>query len=147
MIAIDPGPEKSAVAVLHDPRRLFTAFILPNVEVLKYVAESHQPLAIEMIMSYGMPVGRETFETCVWIGRFIQAHRAQHRLLGRKEVVTWICADPRGKDANVRQAIIDRLGPVGTKKNQGPLYGVNKDMWSAIAIGITALETRGTWQS
>ena len=52
-----------------------------------------------------------------------------------------LCGNPRAKDANIRQAIIDRFGgkaaAIGTKKNPGPLYGVSGDVWAAIAVGLT----------
>ena len=41
----------------------------------------------------------------------------------------------KAKDSNIRQALIDRFGPVGTKKNPGWFYGVSKDVWAAIAVG------------
>jgi hypothetical protein len=44
----------------------------------------------------------------------------------------------RAKDQNIRQALIDRLGPPGTKKNPGPTYGVTSHMWSALAVAVTA---------
>ena len=43
----------------------------------------------------------------------------------------------RAKDSNIRQALIDRFGVVGTKKNPGWFYGVSKDVWAAIAVGVT----------
>jgi hypothetical protein len=43
----------------------------------------------------------------------------------------------KAKDGNIRQALIDRFGVVGTKKNQGWFYGFSGDIWSAYAVGIT----------
>ena len=45
------------------------------------------------------------------------------------------------KDKNIRQALIDRYGVVGTKKDPGFFY-VNgtkfaKDMWAAMAVAVT----------
>lgn len=98
-------------------------------------------LAIEMIASYGMPVGREVFETCVWIGRFIEAWGGPYTLVYRKDVKLHLCGQPRAKDSNIRQALIDRYGgkdrAVGKKATPGPLYGVSADVWSALAIAVT----------
>jgi len=63
-----------------------------------------------MIASYGMPVGREVFETCLWIGRFIECWCGPYTLVYRREVKSFLCADSRAKDSNVRQAVIDRYG-------------------------------------
>ena len=48
-----------------------------------------------------------------------------------------LCYDSRAKDGNIRQALIDRFGPVGTKKAPGWFYGVSKDVWAAVAVGVT----------
>jgi hypothetical protein len=96
-------------------------------------------LAIEQIASYGMPVGAETFETCVWTGRFIQTCDGLPILrLPRKEIGLHLCNSPRASDSTVRQALIDKLGPPGIKKCPGPTYGVCKDLWSALAVAVTA---------
>lgn len=82
--------------------------------------EEIDELVIEMIASYGMPVGKEVFETCVWIGRFIQVgniYQKSNSYIYRKEEKMNLCHSMKAKDSNIRQALIDRFGPVGTKGN------------------------------
>ena len=101
-------------------------------------------VAIEMIASYGMPVGREVFETCVWVGRYMERARRRRlpvRLVYRAEVKMHLCRSMKAKDGNIRQALIDKLGPPGTKKAPGVTYGVSGDMWAALGVAVTAWET------
>ena len=48
-----------------------------------------------------------------------------------------LCQDSRAKDANIRQALIDRFasgtpnGGKGTKKAPGWFYGFSDDVWQA----------------
>jgi hypothetical protein len=145
VFAIDPGNEESAWCVLVDGQP-FESDKQPNAEVLAKVKDWRAEgwaLAVEMIASYGMPVGREVFDTCVWIGRFIQAWGGEHTLVYRKDVKLFHCSSTRATDANIRAALIDRFGPgkdkaVGTKSAQGPLYGMKGDRWAALAVALTA---------
>jgi hypothetical protein len=55
----------------------------------------------------------------------------------------------QAKDANIRQALIDRFGgskeaAIGTIKRQGPLYGVKGHEFAALAVAVTWIETRST---
>ena len=51
------------------------------------------------------------------------------------------CAEAQGqKDGNVRQALIDRFGVVGTKKDPGWFYGFHADIWQAYAVGVTYMD-------
>jgi hypothetical protein len=142
LLAIDPGTTESGW-VLFDGKRVLASGVYPNKILLSDTYASRpEVLAIEMIASYGMPVGREVFETCVWIGRFQQAwcEPEKTRLVYRRDVKLHLCGNPRAKDANIRQALIDKLGPVGTKAAPGPLYGVKSHAWAALAVAVTALE-------
>lgn len=163
ILAIDPGNERSAAVVLNDESRPVEFWIEPNQEVLRRVKAlssiwpmrhvPNQPvhlqpvhLAIEMIASYGMPVGAEVFDTCVWIGRFVQAWSAPYTLVYRRDVKMFLCGNNAAKDSNIRQALIDRYGgkerAIGKKKAPGPLYGIHEDVWAALAVGVTWRETR-----
>ena len=95
---------------------------------------------IEMVASYGMAVGATVFETCVAIGQFKEIAENQDipvEFIYRKDEKMNLCQSMRAKDSNIRQALIDRFGVVGTKKNPGWFYGFKKDIWSAYAVGVT----------
>jgi hypothetical protein len=138
ILAIDPGDIQSAYAILDESLKPVEFGILENYELLKIVEKSKgNEMAIEMVASYGMPVGVTTFETVFWIGRFWEAFSGKKTKVYRKEVKMNLCHSMKAKDGNVRQALIDRFGVVGTKKNPGWFYGVSKDVWSAVAVGVT----------
>jgi len=157
ILAIDPGNEQSAF-VLYDDGAIDDFGKQANTEILEWIdnREAWDPnhdcaaIAIEMIASYGMPVGREVFETCVWIGRLVQIADGLGvpvSLVYRKDVKLHLCNSPRANDATIRQALIDRYGgkdkAIGKKATPGPLYGISADVWSALAIAVTYAETRG----
>lgn len=150
IIAIDPGTHQSAWIEYTPETHQIGRFGIEDNADLSYslsLAWGHWPdcvLAIEMIASYGMPVGQEVFETCVWIGRFIEAFQGGE-FVYRKDVKLHLCQSPRAKDANVRQAIIDlfpatgggKTPQIGTKKQPGPLYGMSSHVWSALGVALT----------
>mgnify|MGYP003803550571 CR=1 FL=1 len=143
--AIDPGTEMSALVIYDcsENRLLACEAAIRNVELVRTLSDpgGWDAVVIEMVAGYGMPVGAEVFETCVWIGRFIQASSCPvHRML-RREVKLSLCGICNAKDANVRQALLDHFGPgrasaVGTRGTPGPLYGVCGDGWSALAVAV-----------
>jgi hypothetical protein len=151
LLAIDPGPVKSAY-VIYDGI-VPTAFgWVENAQMrmeLQQRGLEYGAVAIEMIASYGMSVGQEVFETCVWVGRFCELLEMKLcvpvRRITRKEAVMHICMSPRGSDSTVRTALIDRWGgkdlAIGCKKAPGPLYGLVGDCWAALAVAVTAAET------
>jgi hypothetical protein len=143
ILALDPGPAETGFA-LFEHGRVTVSGVAPN-DVLLPTLPSYPPgtiLAVEMIASYGMAVGREVFETCVWIGRFQQAWHTPSavRLVYRKDVKMFLCGTPRAKDPNVRQALLDLLGPQGTKKAPGPTYGVKSHAWPALGVAVTVAQ-------
>ena len=146
ILAIDPGPEESA-ALRYDSKtqEVSGATIIANDALCCSLLGLHglaDYLAIEMIACYGMPVGAETFETCVWIGRFLERWNGLHSRVYRRDVKLHLCNSVRAKDANVRQALIDRFGPgkqkaIGTTKARGPLYGIKSHLWAALGVAVT----------
>lgn len=148
VLAIDPGNTQSAwlLYVMNDDgtNGYIHAFGLEPNESVKslFIAYEVHHLAIEMVACYGMPVGAEVFETCVWIGRFIEKYNGPHTRIYRKDVKMHLCNSMKAKDSNIRQALLDKVGPQGTKKQPGPTYGISKDVWSALAIAVTFAETK-----
>jgi hypothetical protein len=136
LLAIDPGNTQSAF-VLYEPETetILSKGIVDNKELVESLETiDYDEAAIEMIASYGMPVGKEVFETCLWIGRFYQTiynRMIQINLVYRKDVKLHLCQTIRGvKDSHIRQALLDRLGKEKTK-------GVKKDEWAALGVAVT----------
>lgn len=153
ILAIDPGSDQSAWLRLRDDGRPESFGIEPNDELLWMLRQrsSHGTIpgadvvVIEQIESYGMAVGREVFATVHWAGRFTEAADPIPVIqMPRLAVKKAICHNAHAKDPNIRQALLDRFGgsaAQGTKKAPGPLYGISKDVWSALAIAVTFAET------
>jgi hypothetical protein len=150
LLACDPGTTMSAFIRLVDGK-INEKHYLPNSSAVEWLKTFHGEFVFEMVASYGMAVGRETFETVLWCGRFAEASRtvplkypntmpSSVRKVYRKDIKMHLCQSMRAKDANIRQALIDKLGPVGTKRNPGPLYGISSHLWSALAVAIYAQE-------
>jgi hypothetical protein len=148
ILAIDPGTTESGWCKFDG--RVVDSGIWTNRLMLDFVTGSGcRDLAIEMFTSYGGRVGHEVFETLVWIGRFQQSWRDPEavKLVYRKSVVAHLLPPPKKQykfetpDANIRQALIDKLGPVGTKAVPGPLYGVKSHAWAAVAVAVTVFDT------
>src|ERR1035437_5585378 len=147
VLSIDPGDILSAYTLFEvGTFRIISSGKIPNEELLKMVRDYRMTngislLAVETVQSFGMAVGATIFETCIVIGQFKEAFRSPVRLVKRTEVKMHICGTHKAKDSNIRQALIDRFGPVGNKKAKGHCYELAADTWSAFAIGLTALET------
>lgn len=145
ILAIDPGPTESAYLFWNGT--VLGMGITPNLGVVRsFGLAGFDIAAIEMIASYGMPVGKETFETCLWIGRMIERSPKEPILVYRKDIKMHFCQSMRAKDSNVRQAIIDRFGgkekAIGKKGHYGPLAHVKSHLWSALAIALFVSDTK-----
>lgn len=139
ILAIDPGPEQSAFLAWDN--RVCSRGLISNGEARASLHHwKDDPaliIAVEMIQSFGMPVGKEVFETCVNIGRIVEiCHPKPVRMVYRRDIKLHLCGSARAKDGNIRQALIDRVGPQGKKHSPGPTYGLAKHDWAALAIAI-----------
>lgn len=159
ILAIDPGNIESGVVLIRErdlkplvAEKITNEELLDNLLMDRYErleeAEYISHVAIEMIASQGMAVGQSVFETCVWIGRFIQALEDNYyndslKFIYRKDEKMNLCNSMRAKDSNIIQALIDRFAPntpnkgKGSKKEPGWFYGFKKDIWQAYAVGVT----------
>jgi len=160
VLAVDPGTETSGVVLceiqtdvppvilIHDPH-IYNPNLLVAISELALGENFYRTaLLLEEVACYGMPVGATTFATVFWSG-IIAQHYASHggdtlAAVKRMQVKMALCHKTAGvKDSNVRQALIDAYGPgkqraVGVKHNPGPLYGISKDAWQALALAYTA---------
>ena len=153
ILAIDPGNIKSAYALIEfEPFKLHEFGKVDNNDLiarLSALSKAVDHTAIEMIASYGMAVGKSVFDTCVWIGKFsreMERAGSTPELIYRAQEKMCLCQSMKARDANIRQALIDRYADFdfkagkGTKNNPDIFYGVSADVWQSIAVGVTYYE-------
>jgi len=152
ILAIDPGTIQSAFVVMEvednfDTKRLIGKGIIQNGSFKylfqdgRYMGAKIDIVSIEMIASYGMPVGREVFETVYFIGRLAEYFLKTTPVtrVYRKDIKLHLCGSVKAKDGNIRQALIDKYGNPGTKKAPNSFYNdgkekMAKDIWAALAV-------------
>ena len=164
LLAIDPGTTQSGYCLLDidshkiieigkidnsllaDKLRadkLYVFDLTGKVKITYWFSKDSVQLVIEEIKSYGNAVGDTTLQTCVWVGRFIECWGGREiAFIPRKTVVTTLCLNPRARDSNIRQAMINKYGSPGTKKAPGVLYGVKRDMWQALGLAHAWIEIK-----
>lgn len=155
ILAIDPGNIKSAYCFMDENCHIIEADKRLNEDVIgiidAYAQDEDTEVVIEMVACYGMQVGKEIFDTCVWIGQFkerVKYYREQYeaQYIYRQEEKKLICHSMTAADSNIRRALIDRFAKFdfkngkGTKKEPDFFYGFKADMWAAFAVGVTYLD-------
>jgi len=156
ILAIDPGNIASGIVMMNEHSfSVMLASKLMNEDIEMIVdadfAGFKYNVVIEQIQSYGMPVGREVFDTVQWCGRFIEIFTRKGstvNFIPRKTVKLNLTQSPRAKDSNIIQALVDRFAPgkpnhgKGTKKEPGWFYGFSADIWQAYALGVTYIDMK-----
>ena len=140
IIGIDPGPEIQSYVLFDGTRAIASGD--ESVESMINIIRNVHPdvlVAIEHVACYGMPVGAEVFSTVFNEGR-LYAAAAVCRMIPRLDVKMHLCNNARAGDPNIRAALIDKIGPGGTKKAPGPTYGITGHLWAALAIATTAMD-------
>lgn len=155
IMGIDAGSTESGWVLMDESDYTIKAFGKePNDKVASMieVAASVSPLkfvALENVSGYGQRVGRETFDTCIWIGRFAGTTLlcdSYPLFMTRRCVKGRICGNQNKKDKDVRAALVarfakhDMVNGKGTKKNMDVFYGVSNDVWSAIAVAVAMID-------
>lgn len=172
-IGIDPGPHSSGVVVIGlNPLRVMFSERLDNDEIVIRLRGGTMDLGqytvvIERIVSYGKPVGNDTFMTAEWAGRFAEANLGT----GRKSIMitrpsikvvlcggtTWLSEKQERKkvsDAMLKAVVMGKFPAtgggakpaIGTAKQPGPLFTMpplskgGDHCWAALSALIAARE-------
>lgn len=167
ILAIDPGTTQSAYAMIRQDYSIISAAKVENDDVLRLVQiGDYDEMVIECMEARHVQngvIGAETYDTCYWIGRYMQAaidrgkpvHRV-YRSEERKRLVPTkknrLPPHPASvgqtADSQIRATLIRRFAKHDFKNGKGKatckdtFYGFAKDMWSAYAVGVVFLDRR-----
>lgn len=167
VLGIDPGTTETAYCLCEVDDRLSSDSLkvqqfakLDNESVVGIMEEiickclldkniENLYVAIEHLESYGMAVGKTTFETAYYIGRLTEVCRRYDLSINRiyrHEEKNLICHSVKANDSTIKTALIDIFAEhpevnhgKGSKKEPDYFYGFKADCWSAFAICYTYL--------
>ena len=170
VLGVDPGTDHSGYVVYdHDALSVVSSGEMDNDDLVVAIWRGRfivDVMAIENIECMGFAVGRSTFDTAIWIGRFVEAWRISSGkpeirvsrgdekivICGRKTYKNPKTGKPKGiGDSEIKNALKERfpqtgggkVPSVGTKASPGPWYGVRGHAWSALAVAVTCCELSG----
>jgi len=171
-LSIDPGTKQSAYTLIREDYSIVSAAKSPNEDVLNLIHQGEfDALAVECMeprfhapgagKNMGLRIGDEVYETCIWIGRFMEATYAQgkpvFRVFRSEERARLIPTKKNGLppltgkvgesgDSKMRAALIarfarhDKVNGKGRAANKDFFYGFRADMWNAFAVGVVHLD-------
>lgn len=156
VVAVDPGTCKGSLVIYCEQSKTVDCIasdvdnerlldmVIDCIDSIDDAPNRRTAVVCEDIESMGMPVGAEVFQTVRWTGRLqerVEKAGMEVQFVKRSKVKMHLCGSARAKDGNIRQALIDGIGRVGTKKDPGPLYGMKGHAFSALAVAVTWAET------
>jgi len=154
VLGIDPGSFRTGWAVVDSETKEIEDFgLTDNIDLVSGYRDQVLDVdfaVIEAITPYGR-VGKTIMDTVLWSGILSES---LYKSVGdcffihRKTIMVEMCGTPKGNDTDIRHAIIDLYPPVGggktpqigLKSSPGPLFGIKKDIWSAIAVSLAFIE-------
>lgn len=151
IFAIDPGNISSAWVVL-TRRRIIGAFAKEtNSELMMRIQNGDFADCDRMVIESPRPRGQsaswQLFQTCIWVGRFQQLWWPKvWTEADRRTIKSHLCETTKATDSQVRAALVAKWGgqdlAIGSKKlgRIGPLHGISKDVWQALAVGVAFIE-------
>ena len=126
ILAIDVGTVDSGYAIMRfdkDDIKLLSFGKIANEALMQIIKNNgYDQLVYEQFQSFGMAIGESTIESILWNGRLIQAaidRGIPVDRIYRKEEKLCLCNTLRAKDANIRQALIDRYAKTDKKNGKG----------------------------
>lgn len=173
ILAIDPGTKHSAYVTMDEEYRAIGHAKVDNGKLLELITLGrYDVMAIECMESRlaksrsndkapNQVIGWETYETCYWIGRFMEAairrgtdvyrvYRTEEksRIIPTKKNKLPPLPPPASKttDAKIRRGLIMRFAQFDKKNGKGKanckdvFYGFKADEWSAFAVGAVYLD-------
>lgn len=163
-VGIDPGPRESGVVVWHKcPKasEILYRKVTENEWVVgacllgdgldvprRCCPEGKAVVVIEEIVLY-QRVSMDVRDTLIWTGRFVEGIERFRRetdpapvFIPVSQINRHLCPGVRSPgDSGIRAALIDRLGPPGTKKNPNPItYGLKSHLWRALALIVVEMD-------